>query len=46
MTGIFILLALVIGVVAAAWAFVAARRSRRSTGSVHADRTPPSPPLR
>ena len=42
MTGVFVLLAVVLGVIAAVWAFVAAKRSHREPGGVEPDHTPPS----
>jgi hypothetical protein len=42
MAGVFVLLAVVLGIVAALWAFIAAKRSRKDPGGVEPDRTPPS----
>jgi hypothetical protein len=42
MTGVFVLLAVVLGIVAAAWMFAVAKRTDRDPGGVDPDRTPPS----
>jgi hypothetical protein len=42
MTGVFVLLAVVIGLVAAVWVFAAAKRSNKDPGGVEPDRRPPS----